>query len=203
MRPTGWYFLGSSFLPFLMTGVVFPLFQSPMTTFDCNDFSTVVDSGMTVTPVNSLRALGGISMSPTDLHTLRLLRCSWTWSLLGVGRTLLRLSPSCCPSTWKVWEQRAPLKNEAKTLLSTSPFSSFGTLKLNYTFFSCLLSHSFSWFCMIVTVFIVDYKFQIIENFFTFPLKRFLPWNLLRYYCMLIHMNWKGRFFDSRTFWWW
>ncbi|KAK4807109.1 hypothetical protein QYF61_018450 [Mycteria americana] len=43
---------------------------------------------------------------------------------LTVGGTLLPQSPSCGPSTREVWEERLPLKTEAKNLLSTSAFSS-------------------------------------------------------------------------------
>ncbi|KAK4818403.1 hypothetical protein QYF61_012324 [Mycteria americana] len=41
-----------------------------------------------------------------------------------LGGTLLPQSPYCGPSTREVWEERLPVKTEAKNLLSTSAFSS-------------------------------------------------------------------------------
>lgn len=73
----------------------------------------------------SLKTLGCISSGPTDLRMFRFLRCSWTWSLLTVGGTLLPEPPSCWPATPEVWKQRrSPLKTGTQNLLSSSAFSS-------------------------------------------------------------------------------
>ncbi|KAK4806893.1 hypothetical protein QYF61_012614 [Mycteria americana] len=50
-------------------------------------------------------------------------RCVPQGDLILVGGTLLPQSPSCGLSTREVWEERLPLKTEAKKLLSTSAFS--------------------------------------------------------------------------------
>ncbi|KAK4811032.1 hypothetical protein QYF61_015736 [Mycteria americana] len=64
------------------------------------------------------------------------------WSQYGplrdttLGGTLLPQSPSCGPSTREVWEERLPVKTEAKKLLSTSAFSSSVVTSLPVVFIS-------------------------------------------------------------------
>lgn len=70
---------------------------------------------------NPLRTLGCISSGPTGVQMFRLLRCSWTWSLFTVGRTLLPKPPSSCPATPEVGKQRLPLKTETKNFLIPHP----------------------------------------------------------------------------------
>lgn len=110
-----WCFLGSSFLPFLKTHMVFPLFPSLGTSPDSRTFQLLWRAAWQLhQPI--LWGLGGGSLGCTDLCAFRFLRCSQTWFLLRVGSTLLPQSPSHCPATWKMWEQRVPLKDEAKPL---------------------------------------------------------------------------------------
>ncbi|KAK4816375.1 hypothetical protein QYF61_016279 [Mycteria americana] len=95
---------------FLTHGTVHPsnpyLSNSPRTSPDCHDFSNIMESDLATTPANSLRALGCISSGPIDI----------------------------CPSTGEVWEERLPVKTEAKKLLSTSAFSSSNVTSLPVVF---------------------------------------------------------------------
>ena len=70
---------------------MFPFFQSPGTSSDCHDFSSIMESDLTTTSVNYLRTLRYILQGPIDLCMFRFLRWSWTWSSLTVGD-----SPSPC-----------------------------------------------------------------------------------------------------------
>ncbi|KAK4827891.1 hypothetical protein QYF61_022314 [Mycteria americana] len=72
----------------------------------CSMIFPGTESGLATTSANSLRTLGCISSGPI------------------AGRTLLPQSLSCGTSTPEVWEERLPVKTEAKKLLSTSAFSS-------------------------------------------------------------------------------
>ncbi|KAK4810922.1 hypothetical protein QYF61_013330 [Mycteria americana] len=82
--------------------------QSPGTSPNCHDFSNIMESGLATTSANSLRTLGCMSSGPIDL----------------------------CPSTREVWEERVPVKTEAKMLLSTSAFSSSVVSSLPVMFIS-------------------------------------------------------------------
>jgi len=63
VRLTGLLFPGSSFLPFLKMGVIFPLF--PLSgDFDTYDFSDMTESGSAATSASSFRTLGCINHSP-------------------------------------------------------------------------------------------------------------------------------------------
>jgi len=95
VRLTGQEFPGSSFLPFLKMGTMFPFFQSPGTSPDCHNLSNIVESDMAMTSGNSLRTLGSILSGPIDLCMFRFLRWSQIWSSLTVGGTLPLWSPSC------------------------------------------------------------------------------------------------------------
>jgi len=44
VRLTVWWFPGSSFLPFLKMGAMFPFFQSPRTLPDFHDLSNIIES---------------------------------------------------------------------------------------------------------------------------------------------------------------
>ena len=79
-RLTALYFPGSSFLPFLKMGVMFPLFQSVGTSLDCNDFSNMMDSGLATSSASWLGTRGCTSSGRMDLCTCRFLRWSQTRS---------------------------------------------------------------------------------------------------------------------------
>lgn len=55
---------------------MFPHFWPEGTSPDCQDFSNTMDSGLTTSPVSSLRIRGGISSGPRDLCIFRFLRWS-------------------------------------------------------------------------------------------------------------------------------
>ena len=97
LRLTGRHFPGSSFLPLLKMGTMFPLLQSPMTLPDCHEFSSMMESGLPMTSDNSLRTLGCILSGPSDVCMFRFLRWSWTWLSLTVGRAFPLWTPSCNP----------------------------------------------------------------------------------------------------------
>ena len=83
---------------------MFPFLQSPGTSPDCHDFSSITDSGLAATSANSLRTLGRVSSGPIDSCMLSFLTWSHTWSSLTLGRTLVPQALSCGASTQEVWE---------------------------------------------------------------------------------------------------
>jgi len=65
-RLTGQWFPGSSFVPFLNMGAMFPFFQSPGTLPDCHDLLNAMESGLATTSASSS---GLWDASPQVPHT--------------------------------------------------------------------------------------------------------------------------------------
>jgi len=74
-------------------------------------------SDLVTISADSLRTLGCISSGPIDMCMFRILRWLRTSSFLTVGGALPLWSHSCSPSTGEVWEERLPVKTEAKNVV--------------------------------------------------------------------------------------
>ena len=88
-RLTSLWVLGSSFLPFLKLGVMFPFSQSLESSLDSHDFLNIMESVLVSTSANSFRTMGCMSSSPIDLYTFSLMRWSQTYSALALVRIFL------------------------------------------------------------------------------------------------------------------
>lgn len=61
-------FPGSYVLPFLIIGLTLSFFQSPETSPDCHDFSSIIENSLASTSANCLRTIRYISSGPIDLR---------------------------------------------------------------------------------------------------------------------------------------
>jgi len=98
-----------------------PFFWSLGTYPDCHDFSNIIESGLTTTSANFLRTLWVQMRCIADLSMFRLLRCSWTWSLLTVWGMLLPQSPPAKLNNWGLCAEQLFEKTEAKSCWVPQP----------------------------------------------------------------------------------